>query len=365
MNTIAQNGPHIIRLKSFVEPQDILTRHGYVIQPLTDEELLLKRRCLGCGKALSRCIPKKNNHSRCLTPTHATDETLTAIVLPTSSIDKPASASGFRCKYHPDKITQKRWTCCGQHMSAKPCSGSHTHCPRMYAAGELDKLYQFHPTPDILHYSSDIREAVALDALDCEMGTAVSGDSDLIRITVIDYFTCELLLNNIVEPSVPMQHLNTRFSGVTWADVRNAKRLGSCFKAKEEARRALWRYVGPEIVVVGHGASNDLRALRWIHQLVMDSMLTEYLARTGSQLLQRASFSIKKQEDKDAVFVPTKKAKKLRQNSARQFSLKTLTKKRLDRDIQISGKLGHDSLEDATAARDLVHWIVAHPEELQ
>ncbi|KAH7122349.1 hypothetical protein B0J11DRAFT_531228 [Dendryphion nanum] len=212
MNTTAQNGPHIIRLKSFVEPQDILTRHGYIIQPLPDEELLLKRQCLRCGKALSQCIPKKNNHPRCLTPTHATDGTVMAIVLPTSSIDKPASASGFRCKCHPGKITQKRWTCCGQHMSAKPCSGSHTHCPRMYAAGELDKLYQFHPTPGILHYSSDIREAVALDALDaldCEIERAVLGNSKLIRITVINYFTCKLLLNNIVKLSIPMQHLNT------------------------------------------------------------------------------------------------------------------------------------------------------------
>ncbi|KAH7122350.1 hypothetical protein B0J11DRAFT_607592 [Dendryphion nanum] len=132
----------------------------------------------------------------------------------------------------------------------------------------------------------------------------------------------------------------------------------------------------------------------------MDSMLTEYLAmkkkegkiqdpkqdevRVTCGKEDRVTASAesellhKKRGDKDAVFVRTAnedphkdqngaagKAKKPRQNGAGQFSLKTLTKKRFGRDIQISGKLGHDSLEDATAARDLVHWIVADPEEVQ
>jgi hypothetical protein len=40
------------------------------------------------------------------------------------------------------------------------------------------------------------------------------------------------------------------------------------------------------------------------------------------------------------------------------LALKTLAKKYLDRDIQTKGKQGHDSLEDAIAARDIVHWNV-------
>jgi DNA polymerase III epsilon subunit-like protein len=41
-------------------------------------------------------------------------------------------------------------------------------------------------------------------------------------------------------------------------------------------------------------------------------------------------------------------------------SLKALAKKHLNRDIQTNGKRGHDSLEDAVAARDIVHWNVLH-----
>jgi DNA polymerase III epsilon subunit-like protein len=39
-------------------------------------------------------------------------------------------------------------------------------------------------------------------------------------------------------------------------------------------------------------------------------------------------------------------------------SLKNLAKRYLSRDIQMNGKDGHDSLEDAVAARDVVHYQV-------
>jgi len=40
------------------------------------------------------------------------------------------------------------------------------------------------------------------------------------------------------------------------------------------------------------------------------------------------------------------------------LSLKSLTLQRWGREIQKSGQRGHDSLEDAIAARDLAHWHV-------
>jgi DNA polymerase III epsilon subunit-like protein len=39
-------------------------------------------------------------------------------------------------------------------------------------------------------------------------------------------------------------------------------------------------------------------------------------------------------------------------------SLKNLAKRYLGRDIQMNGRDGHDSLEDAVAARDVVHYQV-------
>jgi RNA exonuclease 1 len=67
--------------------------------------------------------------------------------------------------------------------------------------------YQFYDIRAVLPINHDIRVAVALD---CEMGTAASGESELIRVTMVDYFSDEILVDNLVEPGVRMLHLNTR-----------------------------------------------------------------------------------------------------------------------------------------------------------
>ncbi|KAF7575366.1 RNA exonuclease [Pyrenophora tritici-repentis] len=50
--------------------------------------------------------------------------------------------------------------------------------------------------------------------------------------------------------------------------------------------------------------------------------------------------------------------KKKKPKGSGELSLKMLLKRYLGREIQMQGNLGHDSMEDAIAARDLVHWMV-------
>jgi DNA polymerase III epsilon subunit-like protein len=210
-------------------------------------------------------------------------------------------------------------------------------------------------------------------ALDCEMGTAVSGDSELIRITVIDYFTSDILINAFVQPDVPMSHLNTNYSGVTWADIRNARRDGKCLFGAAGARKALWSFVGPHTVIVGHGASSDLRALKWIHDEVVDSQAVESVRmkrkQEAAKLLEKETgedFDGLTYDGKETLMPPVPdilvEPKKKKPKGTGDLALKTLAKKHLGRDIQMKGKLGHDSLEDAVAARDVVHWQVSNPQ---
>jgi hypothetical protein len=42
-----------------------------------------------------------------------------------------------------------------------------------------------------------------------------------------------------------------------------------------EAREAAWPYVGPETIVVGNSAHNDLTAMRWIHPVIVDTWQLE------------------------------------------------------------------------------------------
>ncbi|KAJ4307928.1 hypothetical protein N0V94_009561 [Neodidymelliopsis sp. IMI 364377] len=176
---------------------------------------------------------------------------------------------------------------------------------------------------------------------------------------MIDYFSEEILVDNLVEPDVPMRHLNTRFSGVSWADFKNARKTGTCLSGKAGARLAIWKYVGTDTIVIGHGVSNDLRALRWIHTSVVDSLLLES-GRLKSKIMEEGKNELPKQENLQnlaACSVGLEECAEKRVHVRRPGgnSLKTLAKKYLNRDIQLNGKRGHDSLEDAIAARDLVH----------
>jgi RNA exonuclease 1 len=214
------------------------------------------------------------------------------------------------------------------------------------------------------------------------MGTAVSGDSEPIRVTMIDYFSGEILVNNFIFPDVPMAHLNTKYSGVSWQDINNAKRQRTCLWGNAGAREALWQHVGLDTIVVGHGPNNDLRALRWIHELVVDSMLIESSRAKRAEMKGRDEESVV-DENVDlrrpeggaslspSSIVPSGNAESSVASAPKatvvrkpgQFSLKTLVMLRLGRDIQMGGKKGHDSLEDAVAARDLVHWSIMNPDE--
>jgi hypothetical protein len=50
--------------------------------------------------------------------------------------------------------------------------------------------------------------------IDCEMGIAQSGERELIRIALIDYFTSAVLVDHLVYPDVEIQDYNPRFPGV-------------------------------------------------------------------------------------------------------------------------------------------------------
>jgi RNA exonuclease 1 len=148
---------------------------------------------------------------------------------------------------------------------------------------------------------------------------------------------------------------------------------------KAGARQAVWKYVENDTIIVGHGVSNDLRALRWTHTLVVDSLIEESnrskmgRAVTGTNQADKAVA----QEIRQGKVIADVSAKLLGQADATSttlsekdvqneapihkpssHSLKALAKKYLNRDIQTSGRRGHDSLEDAIAARDIVHWNV-------
>ncbi|KAI4930652.1 uncharacterized protein J4E92_004484 [Alternaria infectoria] len=209
------------------------------------------------------------------------------------------------------------------------------------------------------------------------MGTARSGDSELIRLSAIDYLTGEVLINNLVKPDQPMQHLNTKWSGVTWDQMNEAVREKTTLKGK--ASHSVCK-LKEDIV------HNDLKALKWIHTKVVDSYVVEHkiiqekkaIEAREKELSEEAARRVEEcllevtglatssmltpltnaQTMGDSTNPTEGEPKKKKKKGTGDLALKTLLKKYLDTDIQTKGNKGHDSLEDATAARDLVHWMV-------
>lgn len=177
------------------------------------------------------------------------------------------------------------------------------------------------------------RQAVALD---CEMGVSVYGEPELVRISLVDFFTGEILLDSLVYPRVRLQHLNTRYSGVTRGMLEGARQRNQCIRGgRDGAREQVWRYVGQETIVVVHGGSSDLLALRWKHDRIIDTFVVEGQRRQRQQQQQ--------QHTAEAAMGGR--------------SLKHLAEAMLGVSIQ-RGRRGHDSVEDAMACRWLVDWYV-------
>ncbi|RMZ70506.1 rna exonuclease [Pyrenophora seminiperda CCB06] len=396
---------YISEFEGLLEPAEVMEKNGYVLQRLTSIDLEGKRRCSRCNQTIQQLTKTLQKTLRFRAenpippPPLKTYDPLPTMFIPHQDGCYESKPCTSPCMFHPgsyDKAS-KRYDCCDSNVSdsVKYCVTAQIHELRKYDPSDLDRMYQFHFTPPV--YPGQNRTPRAAVAIDCEMGTARTGDAELIRLSAIDYFTGEVLVNNLVEPDLPMLHLNTRFSGVTFRQLNRDVRSGRCLKGKAGAKEALWKFIGPESIIVGHAVNNDLRALRLIHPRVVDSFLVENKIVRAKRAIEAATAVAEAEREatnkaelqlleaavtlgevgaegggishltlNDVVVqvatkapqVEPKKKKQKKPKGSGDLALKTLLKRYLGRDIQMKGNLGHDSMEDAIAARDLVHWMV-------
>ncbi|OAQ93089.1 RNA exonuclease [Purpureocillium lilacinum] len=375
------------RLRQLIRSPEQLAKAGYVVRQLSPTELERKKRCASCSKVLkardkiqdttqapsfARRDSSQSQHPRTSSRNFTTDASARRSdtrkdggqnaagqdVLP-----EPDKAMNARCTFHPGKVAYRKWTCCDGHIMAKPCTKRENHSPRAYGRGELEENWKFFATPAPLPPGRR-KSAVVID---CEMGNAASGESELIRVSVVDFFTREVLLDKLVSPRVQMAHYNTRYSGITRQMMENARRRRTCLDGREAAREAIWRFVGPETIVVGHGAQSDLTSLRWIHTLVIDTLMVEMNRRRAEREMAEAEKAMQAEDngepDSDdggaALEAGDDNEPKPASQAEGGLSLKALALDRLNRVIQVRGQ-GHDSVEDAIATRDLLCWQVSH-----
>ncbi|KAJ5408532.1 hypothetical protein N7509_002415 [Penicillium cosmopolitanum] len=173
--------------------------------------------------------------------------------------------------------------------------------------------------------------------LDCEMVGVAGGRSAVVSLSAIDFFTGEVLINDIVNPTEKVVDWRARYSGVSLARMRRACASGEALRGWKAARQRLWEFMNPNTILIGHSLDNDLDVLGILHHNIVDTAILTA----------------------EAVFLPVSHTTRM----SRRWGLKPLVDEFLSRDIQV-GK-GHSALEDACATRDVLFWCMCNPHLLQ
>ncbi|XP_030564337.1 uncharacterized protein LOC115765093 [Drosophila novamexicana] len=231
------------------------------------------------------------------------------------------------CSYHWGKYHRcydgsawiSRWTCCNaSEESALGCTRHELHVWTGSVVGVNGPYHDFVHTRPRAALSARSREPPAVYALDCEMSYTGRG-LDVTKVSLVA-LNGQLVYEHYVRPDADIVDYNTRYSGVTAKDLKS-----SGVKTLAEVQRDLLELIDAETILIGHGLDNDLRALRIVHNTLIDTSIA--FPHTSGFPYRRA--------------------------------LRHLTKTHLNREIQCGdGATGHSSFEDSRACMELMLWRV-------
>jgi DNA polymerase III epsilon subunit-like protein len=171
-------------------------------------------------------------------------------------------------------------------------------------------------------------------SLDCEgVRVGENGVSEVARISAIDYLSGDILIDTLVQPTQPVTDWCTKYSGITEEAMVEAIAQGKTLNGWPEARASLFEHIDANTVLVGQSLQHDLIALGIKHHQIVDTAILTAGA-VGRKVKKR-------------------------------WGLKDVCNQLLGVIIQSHGEAGHDSVEDAFAAREVVLWCIQHPGELK
>ncbi|SCU90219.1 LADA_0F02586g1_1 [Lachancea dasiensis] len=188
-----------------------------------------------------------------------------------SKFDKIKIMSPATCRFHVQRKRYNRETregeyaCCGETTSSTSflALGCKTLPHHVFRAETFEAMSNISP----FRNTSDVDGEINVLALDCEMAFTSCG-YELIRLTVVDFFSSEVVFDEIVQPFGEVIDLNSEFSGVHTIDksksVSFAKMLELVLNNK---------MINANSILIGHGMENDLNVLRLIHKKIIDTAI--------------------------------------------------------------------------------------------
>lgn len=222
------------------------------------------------------------------------------------------------CRYHPLKKEYDReskihhYPCCGETTVSSSflrlgCQTCKHHVFREETYEGMSKISAFKDTRHVEGPENVL-------ALDCEMAYTSLG-YEMIRLTIVDFFSSKTLFDAIVRPIGQVIDLNSQFSGVH--EIKESE-----LSYEECMQKVLTdSLINKNSILIGHGLENDVNVMRIFHRKIIDTAI----------LYSKGRF---------------------------KTSLKNLAFENINRKIQ-GGE--HDSSEDAVATMDVVKSKIGIP----
>ncbi|XP_077541235.1 exonuclease GOR-like [Haemaphysalis longicornis] len=220
------------------------------------------------------------------------------------------------CFFPTRRCSAIRFSCCGASADHPGCNSSYHH------VGPLGARYKWN-TAGLAFACLRRRRGGAREvfALDCKMCFTIHV-FEAARVSLVD---CNgtTVHYSYVRPGSPVLGYNTTFNGITAAHLLNVN------TTLQDVQAALLRLFNASTGLVSHGLENDRHVLRLVHDQV-----------------------------EIAVVLPHHQGLPYRR------AMRSLAGDYVNRGVP-NGPLGHDSVEDAKACRELMLWKAAHDQELR
>ncbi|KAM6219036.1 RNA exonuclease 1 homolog [Rhynchocyon petersi] len=168
------------------------------------------------------------------------------------------------CSYHWGRLRRNRvaggwetqYTCCSAAIGSAGCQVAKQHVQD----GRKENLEGFVKT-----FEKELPEDAhpGVYALDCEMSYTTYG-LELTRVTVVDT-DMHVVYDTFVKPDNEIVDYNTRFSGVTEADLADTS------ITLRDVQAVLLSMLSADTILIGHSLESDLLALKVIHSTVVDT----------------------------------------------------------------------------------------------
>jgi RNA exonuclease 1 len=162
--------------------------------------------------------------------------------------------------------------------------------------------------------NGDVTAGRKILAVDCEMVKTANNPLTLARVSVVDW-DGNVVLDELVKPEQPVTDYVTFYSGIT------EQMLEPVTTTIGDIQKRLLEIVTPQTILIGHSLESDLKALKFVHPFIIDTVL-QYPHPRGPPLKSGLSFLAEKYL-----------GKKMKRDRAEG---------------------GHDSIEDARAALELI-----------